>query len=1478
MKKSIRLLTALIVVLLMISLMIVSVGAESITDQNNNLAIEKKNILESQIESYSAKDTSEGKVWLSSTGSVISEYTNKLDGYRWDSQNLQTNAIHLTAAQGQAAGRLAWIYYSHDMKDAQTQAVYEAQKAIIDGKEFGELASFFEGENPGVHVCYTTLLAEIYKVKYEAVKEDTDSIAVTQIIDAAINDLTNNNSPQHLTYSDEDATNYKERYQTTLTRVTRQRNRDNASDQLQSIFDLLYPDNNENFANPTNSHLISFYGNLADKNEISEINALFLGTVKGLLDDQKDGRTNFDDFIDKMKTDSENTVGSANTAGKIAELRALFDTYTVESGRAKLRDDWYGEYTKALESIASFVGDDDVLERLASEVHFLVDEQLKRAEKGTWDSVYADGQARLAGVVADAEAQAYTTKHGAILNRSLNDVATADIPALESAMTDATALSDLAAAKLADKLEKLGESYKIAIQKKIQGTAKEDACKDLRNQWINQVNQKVEALPVTDLEALKEQTGNYVDKANTISEILDRYAEIRSAEGYQNYKNHFHSAMEKIATDAASDALQAIATEEMTLAQSLKKIKDDAILDLDRQEGIAKLYASAKDSTLPEITKILTDTQNLINAELNRDAIPSLVSRAVKDIEACLAEEEMKNRTQALKAEIDALPYLSQAEKDTYRAQADAAYEAGVKGLSTGTAANALSGFNAAYNTCRNTVIERNQILGLEHTQKEGIDRLNKAYAELLSNKEFYSQASLEELRAMYNQVYGQVGGYTDRTDLDRLNALIDEKILAMKQIPYNRLYTEDKLLADSSYDLLHPTGYDPQKGGYIGSVEASTGLPSNADLKIQAVDSPDVIKLIREAAKQGRVRLFDGSGASEDLLSRLRTCRLGAALDITLGDVAMPSNNVYAVSVLLAEDVKVSDIIGVVYVCDDGSVEYYEITSEASLIRFTTTHFSNYYVVTDKVVNLLPVIIVLAVLMVCEVLVLIFLYWRRAQEKHAPRETLASVAMPLFLLTKYTPTGGFWIIGALSVGVLALGGWIAYVILADRKEEEIEDEPELVEETVEPEEWVDPVEDEPEILEEALDEEVEEEPEEEPVEEPQEVYASLCAAEEPMALQGAEETAALPEAEEHAALCASEEPAALSSAEELAALSSAEEAVALNAAEERAALQAAEERAVLTGREEVPALGEPVITDAEEEGVIYEGSFTDTDEDWIREMVNEMPDVEEEIPEAEEEEIPEVEEEEIPEAEEEEIPEAEEEAIPEVEEEEILEVEEEAIPEVEEEETPEVEEEVSEIDVEDPLVAEEEPIEEIPEEEPVAEELPEEAAEEPVEETTDEVDTNDPDSLLGALKGMFGMEETSAQESDRAPWEEDEHVAVRADEVDALMTDAEVKEYQKTATVPTTRSTGTKKAQVNLDTISATFSEGDTVTLSALKEKKLVGKNVGAVKILARGTLNKSLIIIAQDFSMAAIKMILLTGGQAIVTKTSGEQKEHRA
>lgn len=74
------------------------------------------------------------------------------------------------------------------------------------------------------------------------------------------------------------------------------------------------------------------------------------------------------------------------------------------------------------------------------------------------------------------------------------------------------------------------------------------------------------------------------------------------------------------------------------------------------------------------------------------------------------------------------------------------------------------------------------------------------------------------------------------------------------------------------------------------------------------------------------------------------------------------------------------------------------------------------------------------------------------------------------------------------------------------------------------------------------------------------------------------------------------------------------------------------------------------------------------------------------------------------------------------------------------------------------------------------------------------------------------------------------------------------------------------KKGIVNIDTISANFEDGDEVTLEALKEKNLIAKNVGHYKVLARGALDKKLSVYANDFSTQAIKMIVLTGGDAYI------------
>ncbi len=71
------------------------------------------------------------------------------------------------------------------------------------------------------------------------------------------------------------------------------------------------------------------------------------------------------------------------------------------------------------------------------------------------------------------------------------------------------------------------------------------------------------------------------------------------------------------------------------------------------------------------------------------------------------------------------------------------------------------------------------------------------------------------------------------------------------------------------------------------------------------------------------------------------------------------------------------------------------------------------------------------------------------------------------------------------------------------------------------------------------------------------------------------------------------------------------------------------------------------------------------------------------------------------------------------------------------------------------------------------------------------------------------------------------------------------------------------KKGIINIDMLSTNFGPNDRVTLEELKAKKLVNKNVGHVKVLARGVLDKPLEVELQDYSIEAVKMIVLTGGK---------------
>lgn len=104
----------------------------------------------------------------------------------------------------------------------------------------------------------------------------------------------------------------------------------------------------------------------------------------------------------------------------------------------------------------------------------------------------------------------------------------------------------------------------------------------------------------------------------------------------------------------------------------------------------------------------------------------------------------------------------------------------------------------------------------------------------------------------------------------------------------------------------------------------------------------------------------------------------------------------------------------------------------------------------------------------------------------------------------------------------------------------------------------------------------------------------------------------------------------------------------------------------------------------------------------------------------------------------------------------------------------------------------------------------------------------------------------------------------IDAEEADAMISDSLA---MKTANYESGAGHG-QQGIVNIGVLDQNFEAHDVITLGVLKEKGLIPKKVGRMKVLADGILNKPLTIKSESYSIQAIKMIELTGGTVIILR----------
>ena len=135
-----------------------------------------------------------------------------------------------------------------------------------------------------------------------------------------------------------------------------------------------------------------------------------------------------------------------------------------------------------------------------------------------------------------------------------------------------------------------------------------------------------------------------------------------------------------------------------------------------------------------------------------------------------------------------------------------------------------------------------------------------------------------------------------------------------------------------------------------------------------------------------------------------------------------------------------------------------------------------------------------------------------------------------------------------------------------------------------------------------------------------------------------------------------------------------------------------------------------------------------------------------------------------------------------------------------------------------------------------------------------------------GAEEGV--IEVTEEQYAQLKAEEEGLVASVSVAEAEEKIADEEVETYVNESEKYSDK---TKKDIVNIDALGKYFKAGETVTVEEIaKRVPSVNSKATYIKVLARGSLNKPLNIEADDFSPAAIKMIVLTGG-TVTRKKSG-------
>lgn len=719
-----KILTAFLICMIFAGLSIGVYANESFRVENCNKCEEYSQMLGKEINNFIALDKEPTKAVSTQVTSAVNEYRKSIIDLQSDpdvEKRSLENEIILYYTKGNAAGKLAWIYYYNiytfdtGVSADKINAKYISYKSAIEkATQHTVLAAECE-------IMLDDLNRLIYTERAKNLALASDSLTASSLISGTVESFKSITSPDLF------GEKYMAEYKILIEKLGLQRVRDTLRFEGETAFKLIRP--TESFSSSHTASLLIY--ELENSQSIKAMNNATVDFIESLIsiDEKKPYSSSAKKEYLSLTKETASRATEALIAAKIA---SIFENYGLTIKKAEIKDSVY----------ALFLGNGNATDEKLAEL-----EQSFNREGGIIDSCKTDVEVE--AELINAKAALFTHKHKEILNRSYDDLTVSDESLAKNALIEYSTLEEKVKQKLITQINTIAEKYNTILIFKIRSYMPDDV---LYLDFCEIISQEINSVSRKNIDDFYNLVTRIPQKAEALSKVIFEYRIILAAENYIEYEQSEKDSLLSVLSETSSTLSKITPKDVAIYSDEILDAQTNAIRKLNVIDQSARVRIATRSSKSTEILSELKTAYEKISLCSEKSEMILQANRAIYKIQRFLTSDAIINSCTEVKAGISAMDFLEKSEKEAF-IDAVASLESTAKEAKEAENISALENIWNNFSDSLKAIIAEAEAIDLSRAISTYTGKINDAAKTKLDALKALKYISKEKSDEIYNSI-----------------------------------------------------------------------------------------------------------------------------------------------------------------------------------------------------------------------------------------------------------------------------------------------------------------------------------------------------------------------------------------------------------------------------------------------------------------------------------------------------------------------------------------------------------------------------------------------------------------------------------------------------------------------------------------------------------------------------------------------------